>query len=703
MFSFFLLLSIWFFVSGWFVQRLGPSSSRTHLLPLTFVLSCIFQFNIDYILIAKIQNPGDISKFLFLMACVLMSISLLIPTYRSNIQALFRNFLLPACKLLPAQSKPVQRALIFSRLAILGTAVILMLATQLLTATVFNWDSNWYNLARIPAMIIEHSVFPENTGSLVHLLHPISHDLLYLLDIVVLSLRGMGLIACLEFLVILGCLYQIALNMLASLKSQQRGIKAQCALLLVTVLLLSSDLQVLQSAAPKNDLVIVMTFLISLSLSIEALLRLVGPAQYLLSILLVLIYSISSKAYGMIVLIPVFVVVLVEVLNLASSNSSPFMRARDGLRRCVNHGLAMFGESRVLFAFVLFNALFIVYTYVSHAQSVANSSHARELTDLAAKLSNVTGSPFDRLTNFVLNTCRNIIAFVLYPYSTLRKLNAKAPDDYFFGFGPLTGLMSDPRGLVNASTVVRNIKADSAYGSIFLVPLIIALVSLLSRRLFRSRLSVNDVKSQLGSVSSGRFRFMHLSIVVVLSCLLVFLFFSYSLLGQSFGSKFMGSTYVPLIPLLSVGFAELVHLKSKIFIRGVLLASLYAIMRLGFLLDVSNIPSSFVQLVGSPSSLAVSQSPNLFYYQYVGSRSGVQETSRWLSGLSRLSSHQAHVFCFGAETPSLTPLMYAVQSYNQEKGLDMRLSSDKECVQQSQQKSHVSRGLDEKVDYIYLP
>lgn len=699
MFSFFLLLSIWLFSSGWFSQRLGPGSAKAHLLPLTFVLSCIFQFNIDYVLIAHVRNPGHISAFLLLIACFLMATALLVPAYRRSNQALFRDFLLPACKLVPVESKSIQRVFILSRLAVLVSAVALMLATQLFTATVLNWDSHWYNLARIPAMIIEHSVFPENTGSLEHLLFPIGHDLLYLLDITLLSLRGMGLVACLEFFVILGCLYHIALSLLSSLNSRGRAVKTQCALLLVTVLFVSSDLQVLQSVDPKNDLVIVMTFLISLSLSIERLLHRGSPVRYLLAILLVLIYSISSKSYGMIVLIPPFFVVFADVLKLLVSSSSLWIRVRESLRACVRDGLVLFSENRMVCIFVLVNALFIAATYVSHAQSVASSPHAKELAGMAAELSNVTGSLSDRLTNFALNTSRNFIAFVLYPYSTLRKWNANAPDDYFFGFGPLSGLMHDPRGLINATTIVRNIKADSAFGSIFLVPLIIILFCLLSQRLTRSRRGVQEVTAQCGLLLSGRSHFQYLVALIIMSCFLVFLFFSYALLNHSFGSKYLGPMYVPLIPLLSVAFAELIDLKGKIVIRGILLASLYSVLRLGFLLNAAIIPGFFAELVGSPSSLVVNQSPNLLYYQYVGSKHGVQETSRWLSGLSRLSSRQVHVLCFGAQAPSLTPLMYAIQSFKQGEEVDIRLSSHDKCIQD---KSHFPEVLGKKVDYIFL-
>jgi hypothetical protein len=50
---------------------------------------------------------------------------------------------------------------------------------------------------------------------------------------------------------------------------------------------------------------------------------------------------------------------------------------------------------------------------------------------------------------------------------TLLKLNAAKPDDYLLGFP----ILNDPRGMLNADPVVRNIKADAAYTSIFFLPL----------------------------------------------------------------------------------------------------------------------------------------------------------------------------------------------------------------------------------------
>jgi hypothetical protein len=699
MYSFFLLLSIWFLIIGLFSQRLDLVFGKMQLLPLTFVLSCIVQFNLNYTIIANVQSPDLISKLLLLMACIFMASSLLVSSYRRKIISLFRSFLLPVCQLVPSESKSTQKLLVVARGAILVTATTLMLFTQILTATVNNWDSHYYNLARIPAMIIEHSVFPENTGSLWQLLHPIGHDLLYLLDIAVLSLRGMGLVSCLEFLVILGCLYQIALNMLSTLDSRGLGIKTQYALLLVTVLFISSDLQVLQSADPKNDLVIVMTFVISLSLSIDPMLRRNAPCQYMLSIMLVLVYSISSKAYGMIVLIPPIAVLLLDALRIAASKSSPWRCLCDSLEEHIMDGRKIVKDNKMLLVFVVLNVCLLAFAFISHAHSIANSSHAQQMEEMAATMSNVTGSASARLTNFALNTGRNFIAFILYPYSTLLKWNAKTPDDYIFGFGPLTQLMNDPRGLINASTVVRTIKADSAYGSILIIPLIILLSCMLSRKIMQSRLSMQALNGEILAFFDGRSQFRHMSIVVILCCSLAFFFFSYALLAQSFGSKYMGATYVPLIPLLSVGFVELISLRRKIVIGGILIASCYAILRLGFLLTMPMNPNLFSQLA-SPSSLAVYQSPNLLFYQFVGSRSSVHDASRFLNSLSTLSSDQVHVICFGTETPSLTPLMYAIQSFNHDVNLDIRLSSNDNC-KLSQHPGLARSG--KKANFIGLP
>ena len=435
-----------------------------------------------------------------------------------------------------------------------------MLATQLLTPSVMNWDSNWYNLSRVPAMIIEHSEFPENSGVLWQALHPIAHDLLFLFDITLLSLRGMGLINSLELLVTLGCLYQLGLLMLAGCSSNQLGMKVQTSLLLITILFLSSDLQVLQSTEPKNDLTILMTFVINLLLCVHPSLRSKAPFLYLSSILLITIYAISAKGYGIVVLIPPLIAFAVDLWRPFSAQALSAY-----LNRLAKDGTTLFRENGVLFLFAMINMIFILFTFIHHMQLVRDSSVSIELAQMAADMSNVNGSISDRLTNFYLNTVRNAVAFVLYPYTTLTKINAIRPDDYILGFGPLSPIINDPRGVMNSSSIVREIKADAAFGSIFIVPLMIIASCLGLRSLMSHRPSGQSTSSTI--------------VVIILSCWLVFAFFSYALLGQSFGSKYMGSFYVPLIPVISVFIGQFIVSKRKHLAAIVLVGSLYAITR----------------------------------------------------------------------------------------------------------------------------
>ena len=719
MYSFFLLLSIWLFLAGLLGRRLSLNANTDHLLPLSFVLACVVQINVNYLLLANVQSPQLITHLLLSLAGALLAFSLLRPSSRTRLRSLFVGFLFPAPQRLETGHESVQGVLVKCRALIVVCSIAAMLLVGLLTPTVFNWDSNWYNLSRIPAMMIERSMFPENTPVLWHLLHPISHDLLYLPDIAANSLRGMGLICTLEFLVILGCLYQLGLSLLAHFEVQGKGMKTQSVLLLITVLFLSSDLQVLQSADPKNDLVIVMTFMIGLSISLNARLRRAAPLQYLLFILLLLIYSISSKTYGVIVLIPPLLVLALQ--GFSSLRSIHLVRGqwRAICGNLMRDGRDLFCRNRLIVLFVSINAAFMAFTYVYHVQSVFYSVHSAALADMASKYSNLEGSFVDKGINFALNTLRNSVSFLFYPYTTLRKLNAASPDDYWLGFGPLTPFLYDPRGMDNGPSIVRDIKADAAHGSIFMVPLLLIVSGLLLRRLWRSPLRFTR---QLQILSAQRIQFWQDALVTALSCLFTFLFFSYALLNHTFVSKYMGSTYVPLIPLLSVLLVELIELRIKRLLPLIMFVSLYAMLRFAVLINFSLIPTVLGQVIASPSTLRVQQSSNLFYYQYAAFRFDVDEASQWLSHLSRLPSDQTHIFCFGKDTPNLVPLMHGIQSFDHGTNIKLGLASFDQCKNQSESlKDHRSAnhrtgkslagdfrpensttGRDQ-VNYLYLP
>jgi hypothetical protein len=168
-----------------------------------------------------------------------------------------------------------------------------------------------------------------------------------------------------------------------------------------------------QSADSKNDLIIVVTFITSLSLSINSSLRREAPLQYLLAILLVAIYSLSSKGYGMIVVIPPLMAFTVDSLGWASSGRLLLSNIHAYFRGLLRDGSRLLHQNRILLLFVTINALFIAFTYVKQTQSVLNSSHSSELAEMASNLSNVNGSLSDRLINFALNTLRNSVSFLL--------------------------------------------------------------------------------------------------------------------------------------------------------------------------------------------------------------------------------------------------------------------------------------------------
>lgn len=617
-------------------------------------------------------------------ASVFMVVSLLMKSWRQAIQYLFKEFLFPSCQIVSEKNKAIAKYLRNIRIILVVSAMLIMLATQLITPTVFNWDSNWYNLSRIPAMIITHSVFPESSPVIWQTIHPLTHDLLYLPDITFVSLRGMGLVSTAEFFVTLGCLYYIASLFLMQSHMEKADIRTQSALLLVTILFLSSDLQVLQSADPKNDLVILMTFVISLSLSLNIELRHHHPFQYILSTMLVAAYAVSTKPYGLIVLIPPLVAIFLDVVRIQATSLSPhgiLVKVRSYLSGLSNDISTLWRQCKPLLTLASLCILLLVYTHIKHEHSLQHSIHSAKFTEAVAEHINTHGSIVVRMTNLYLNSVRNATAFLLYPYTTLRKLNAEKPDDYLLGFGPLKHIIYDPRGVLNASTIVRNTKADAAFGSILLLPFMIIVSCLMLKKKIQSSWNLYQEYA-----------------ITLISCLISFLLFSYTLLGSSFGSKYMGSTYIPLIPLLSVSMVSAVDFRARRLKTFMILLSLYSILRLAFLLNISLFPSFFVQLATNPSSLGVSQSPNLFYFQYAGSRYSNSQAGHWLLSLSALPSGPTHVFCFGEDTPSLSPLMYAIQSLNSKHKPVMRLSSNDECISLNGRMS----ALDGSYNFIHL-
>ena len=646
------------------------------------------QFSLAYFLIIAGLPPILMARLCLLIAIVLVTISISVPDLRRSIYSRLLDFFMMLPPIRGSESARLERLYYRSRVALILAAVLMMSATQFLTPTVYNWDSNWYNLSRIPLMIIERSVFPDQSPSLFQAIHPISHDLLYLPDIAFVNLRGMGLIASMEFFIALGSLYSITSYLLtgSGLKSRQ-GI-FQLALLIVTILFLSSDLQVLQSADPKNDLTILMAFLISLSMSVNKEFRRESPIIYLLSVSTVIVYAVSCKAYGLIALAPPLIAIGFDGLTILSKPKAshwqnwPIAKHRALALKDVYRFV---GQNWLLFTVTILVTSFTAITYVHHLRSIVDSPYAEKMISMVAEHSNTHGSLAERITIFFLNIIRNSVAFILYPYTTLLKPNALRPDDYILGFGPLTGILSDSRGVLNGSSIVRTTKADAAFGSILLVPFLVLLFITLLLQMTKKKVTLRRTaraNGQNGDELINLFR-SEAIVTIILSSLICFLFFSWSLYSQTFLSKYLGSTYVPLIPILGVGLALLFKPNLGVHSIALLFCTLYAVTRLGLLVNISQVPNFVNKLTHDPASLQLTQSPNLMYYQYAGSAYTPEQSNRWLNTLAKLPVHKTHVLCFGSDTATLTPLMYLAQSLNNTRNLEFRLADPKRCMAES--------------------
>lgn len=294
MYSALLLISIWLFLLGLSSMQQDKRQDKDYLLPVMFVVACIVMTNASYLLINSHSAPRLINHLLVGTSLSLLATCLLLPSWRRSIPTALGCFFLPCTNIEPTNNRfaSVMRT---TRIAMVTFTALLMLTLQFVTPTLMNWDSNWYNVSRVPAMVLTRTTFPENAPVPFQALYPLAHDLLYLYDISMLNLRGMGLITVLEFFVILGCLYKISQLLLTGKGIDNASSRHQFALLLITALFLGSDLQVFQSVETKNDLVITMCFTINTMLSIDFRQRQENPLRNTLSWLIVGSYALASN------------------------------------------------------------------------------------------------------------------------------------------------------------------------------------------------------------------------------------------------------------------------------------------------------------------------------------------------------------------------------------------------------------------------
>lgn len=159
---------------------------------------------------------------------------------------------------LASPAQPIRRAM-------LCLVTIVMVTTSMFQSSPGNWDSNVYNLPRLPAMMLAKSLILKETGSVRQAISPLGHDLLYYYDIALGNLRGLSAISVLEWLVVLGILFGLV-RLLVQARLDGGDDVLDMSLLFVMSLFIASDLQLFQGLSTNNDLVILLLFLATLQL-----------------------------------------------------------------------------------------------------------------------------------------------------------------------------------------------------------------------------------------------------------------------------------------------------------------------------------------------------------------------------------------------------------------------------------------------------
>lgn len=155
-------------------------------------------------------------------------------------------------------ARPIRRAM-------LCLVTIVMVTTSIFQSSPGNWDSNVYNISRLPAMMLAKSIILKETGSVRQATSPLGHDLLDYYDIALGNLRGLSAISVLEWFVVLGILFGLVC-LLVQARLDGGDDVLDMPLLLVMSLFIALDLQLFQGHSTNNDLVILLLLLATLQL-----------------------------------------------------------------------------------------------------------------------------------------------------------------------------------------------------------------------------------------------------------------------------------------------------------------------------------------------------------------------------------------------------------------------------------------------------
>tara|TARA_B100002051_G_scaffold162330_1_gene153330 strand:+ start:2213 stop:4228 length:2016 start_codon:yes stop_codon:yes gene_type:complete len=564
------------------------------------------------------------------------------------------------------------------------TAAILFLFS-LLTSSPLNWDVNAYNLARVPAMLAEGSTFlPIQTASPRQAAFSLGHDILFYPDLVWGLLRGLPLICSAQFMVLLGIVLAVTSELISrvSLRNHLRPNKSNYVFMIAFLLMLNSNQQVMQAVISKNDLFVALIFMLSLGFGLLGIVRsqhtVQKPSFIVTPMLFLGIAAFSIKSYGIILFIPLFV-----LFGFAIA------------RRTFDHyfvEISLFKTNSLNIFWLLVGTVAALMLLIDFAQrGYIQDEWAGSLEGVTSLWTNTHGSLLSRLSNAVLNAQRIFLQGLLFPLTTLKP---------YFPIGPelsspisqswvpfwLSGT-SGSAGSAYEFQLLFGTNTDMAYPFLaFWIGLVFGTIGWFIRRPIRG-------------VSEA--------IYIILCSIFAFAFFSSVVLYQPWLSRFLGPTYIPLVPVAAVGFGLLIEpiQLSSTLRRGFCYLFIPLLGLISFLPLISSLSLSgyISKRAGMP------QDDSYFYYQYLWTQTGLsQPEAKRLVHILRDSRFQKRSLCASGTTWTLTPMILtqASQPYKDNAELLSREACSEEIKALTGEAVVMDKGEVIKIDghqFINLP
>jgi|GEM_PF-6890010 len=550
-----------------------------------------------------------------------------------------------------------------------------------------NWDSNTYNVARVANMIIQSSPFLSETSVDRQAVMPISHDMIYFPDILFENTRGLGLVCSSEYLLIIGLTSQTII-VFNSRPIGQRAYLSKMqlyfALLIGLSLILSSDVQAMQSVITKNDLIITALFAAEVYLSCKFSKKEEAILSYLAYSSLLISLAIASKSYGIVVGFPVlmsllnrFIVAFAGPLSIYASKDKPRVAAipalvsRPSLQklRFINCNLGM------NLALILIS---LAQLALDHSiRTFAGINYSLEAAIIARDWTNTTGDICYRAQAWGMNIVRNLFSILIYPFTSqpyygppIEALLSKAKFTNFLNSGP--GLASGKQ--FGWAVYSENTSHSSALLLCFLI--IALLVWFFSIRSCSDGVGFGDIEPSVNT---------SLYLIVLSSAILSFATISFVILYQPWVGRFLGTAYIPLVPLIAFSIAS--NLSATSFYQStsvlkpflICTMSMLGVASFGMHVWQSTLRSDIwvnpiVQKLTLPSSLL-----NYAEYLIVSHNVDPSEARDAIESL-RYSKYTDRILCTGNDSWTLTPILLSIAnpSFN---GANFKTRPSQKCIE----------------------